>query len=644
VSTIRVLLIENNAGDAELLAELLNYTRTTCDLTHVRNLDDATEWLGREHFDVILTGLLLPDADHGDVVPRLVSTNGPAVVVLTGLDDDSSASSSLAAGAQDYLVKGQFDALLLEHSLLHSIERNRLLVERIRTAQLAEAARAESESARRASEERFAAFMDASPVVAAIKDTEDRYVWVNQTWEAVMGVEASAAIGKTLKDVLPDNEVRWTPQDDDVVRLQTGEEQIVTRDIVTAENPGRFYDTFQFSFDDAEGRRQLGAIAIDITERRIAEEALARQSELNEQARALESLGRLAGGVAHDFNNLLGVIINYAALIGREVTDSTVAADLAEIRAAAESGVALTRQLLTFARRTDVDPQPLELTGVVRSLASMIERSLGEHISTRLVLADDPVWTRADRHQIEQVLLNLAFNARDAMPDGGVLTIVVGPAKSESESGPDTDAGVEIAVRDNGQGMTPEVAARAFEPFFTTKPLGEGTGLGLATVHGIVAQNGGSVTIDSKVGSGTRITVRLPAEADRPPDAGPELEPLRGGDERVLLLEDEAPLRVATERLLAEHGYHVVTACDGLDGLKVLDREKAKFDVIVTDVVMPHMRGDEFAGLLASRGYDIPVIFLSGYRSNAGPLAGPVITKPAAEDILLQAIRDAIDG
>jgi signal transduction histidine kinase len=362
-----------------------------------------------------------------------------------------------------------------------------------------------------------------------------------------------------------------------------------------------------------------------------------------EQSHRLESLGQLAAGVAHDFNNLLGVILNCTTLLAPQVTGTMAAADVGEIRAAAERAARLTRQLLTFARGDVADPEPFDVNEIVRGVTSMLDRTLGEHIELRVDLAGGPLVAIAEPHQLEEIVLNLAINARDAMPAGGKLSLVtepLPPARGMAHRGPD----VVLRVADTGRGMAPEVVARAFEPFFTTKPRSQGTGLGLATVYGIVRQHGGEVTIDSAVDVGTTVTVVLRGADTTPaPAGGAEVDTPEGGYERILLVEDEAALRMGTARILVEQGYEVLVACDGVEALEVFEREGAALDVVVTDVAMPRMRGDELALRLGERSPAMPVIFLSGYDPGDTPLTGRLLAKPVAEDALLRAIREVLD-
>jgi two-component system cell cycle sensor histidine kinase/response regulator CckA len=390
---------------------------------------------------------------------------------------------------------------------------------------------------------------------------------------------------------------------------------------------------------DSKGSIEFGNDQVDELE--AERQALALKAG-QEQSDRLEGLGQLAGGIAHDFNNLLGVILNYTELIGRVVEDRSVHEDLAEIRAAAERGAALTRQLLTFALQDIVPTVPLDVNDIVRGMGTMLERTIGEHIALRVKLADSPLVAEADSNQLQQIIINLALNARDAMPDGGELSVTLDRAPV---AGDDISGDVRICVSDTGSGMPPDVVARAFEPFFTTKGRSRGSGLGLATVYGIARGLGGYVLIDSVVGSGTTVTVRLPGSTLALTVPEPDASVVAGGLERVLLVEDEAPLGVATARLLQTYGYRVVVASDGLEALQLLEVRGEEFDIVVTDVVMPGMRGDQLAVHVTERWGHLPVIFVSGHDSGVVAETGrQLLDKPVDKDVLLRALREALDA
>ena len=395
-----------------------------------------------------------------------------------------------------------------------------------------------------------------------------------------------------------------------------------------------------FPVRDGDGRVYAAAFVVrDVTDQRRLEEQL-------EQARRMEAVGRLAGGVAHDFNNLLTVITGYTGLLrGVAAGDSH---ELAEIERAARRATELTGQLLAFSRQRAAVPVLLDLRAVVDGVMPMLDRLIGEHITIEVTGDDrlDPVL--ADAGQMEQVVINLATNARDAMPEGGTLTIATGIV----ESGPDgLGRCVSLAVTDTGSGIPPELAEHVFEPFFTTKEQGRGTGLGLATVHGLVVQAGGRVTLQPAPARGTRFEVLLPvaqgaAPAVHPAPAGPEN---LTGTETVLLCEDEEALRAMVARILSDAGYTVVSAPGGEEALELVAARAEPFDVLVTDVIMPGLSGPEVAERLSQDGR-IRTLFLSGYTADALgdrgdlPPGSAFLEKPFAPTALLGALRALLDG
>lgn len=497
--------------------------------------------------------------------------------------------------------------------------------------------------ARRA-EQKFKAVLASAPDAIIGVDATGTIELVNAQAERLFGWSAEDLIGQSVEVLVPSGVVdrhrlyRAGYLDDPRTRPMGAGLALSARRRDGSEFPAEISLS---AVADHESTLVLAAVR-DITER-LALEAERRELLLEaqrDQSHRLESLGQLAGGVAHDFNNLLGVILNYTTLIARSQSDPLVISDLGEIRAAAERGAALTKQLLTFARRDVVNPEPIEIAEVIEGVVAMLSRTLGEHIALELEMGDPPLVVVADRNQLEQILLNLAINARDAMPEGGTLTI-------SAERLPKADAqGSEVVLRiaDTGFGMEPDVLGRAFEPFFTTKDRAHGSGLGLATVYGIARQCGGSVSLASEVGNGTTVTIVLPGSDQPVPASTSASEYIGAGHERILLVEDEEPLRVATARLLAEYGYDVLVAVDGQDALEIFEREADAIDLVLTDVAMPRMRGDTFAARLAELQSPVPLVFMSGYDSGEAPQAGHLLAKPVQEDVLLRTIREILDG
>jgi PAS domain S-box-containing protein len=393
---------------------------------------------------------------------------------------------------------------------------------------------------------------------------------------------------------------------------------------------------------------------------------------LNElhHARRLESLGELAGGIAHDFNNLLAVIINYAAFVAEDVgVGAPVAdeekrlatrADVEQISLAARRAAHLTHQLLAFARREVVQPEIVDVNAVVTNVEQLLKSTLGEHIALRSELASDLRSVLIDPGRLEQILVNLAVNARDAMPDGGTLTIDTANVdvdadhsayRAELSPGPY----VLLRVSDNGKGMPREVAERAFDPFFTTKPAGQGTGLGLATIYGIVQQAEGRVQLYSESGMGTTASVLLPASAGTPSPTAQHLGPTqREGEATILLVEDEDALREVVRRILVGNGYRVITAANGEEALAAAAEQTEQIDLLLTDVVMPQMHGPDLAEQIKRARPSIKVMFMSGFaqpildsggRLDAGvtlvekPFSGPTLLAKVSQ-VLKQAPPD----
>jgi PAS domain S-box-containing protein len=400
---------------------------------------------------------------------------------------------------------------------------------------------------------------------------------------------------------------------------------------------------------NAEGRPD-GVIGVsnDVSQRRRLEDQL-------RQAQKMEAIGRLAGGVAHDFNNLLAAIMGHGELLLRRLEPTQPQHRHAEaIQKAAARGALLTRQLLAFSRKEVLAPTVLDLHLVVAEMEEMLRRLIGEHIELVIVLGDRPDYVRADRGQLEQVIMNLAVNARDAMVEGGVLRVEVAAsdlagriADGAARSGPF----VTVAVSDTGCGMDSATAARIFEPFFTTKEQGKGTGLGLSTVYGIVEQSGGFIEVDSAPGRGTTFTVFLPRleERARTPGAEAATPASMSGDETVLLVEDEAGVRAVAREALESHGYRVLEARNGVEALEVARGYSGRIDLLVTDIVMPLMGGRELAQHLRAARPAARVLFMSGYtddvivRRGVSDLTSAFLQKPFAMSAFARKVRETLD-
>ncbi|MFN8113851.1 MAG: ATP-binding protein [Solirubrobacterales bacterium] len=370
----------------------------------------------------------------------------------------------------------------------------------------------------------------------------------------------------------------------------------------------------------------------------------------------LQVIGQLAGGIAHDFNNILGVIINYARFAqGSVPPGSPAAADIEEIRRAAERGVGLVRQLMILARRESGTQVVFDLNELITGLDGFLRSTIGEHIVVERRLAPE-LWPLADDPaRIEQILINLAVNSRDAMPGGGTLTFETGnaeltPAETIAHPGVEPGRFVRLLVTDSGIGMDSEVASRAFEPMFTTKASGQGTGLGLATVYTIVTQAGGMIDLSSAPGRGTSIEIHLPAsQSSRTASPRPSQAAPAGRGESVLIAEDDEAVRRVAERILDTAGYRVTSCPGGMEALDLLDDPGTHYDMLLADVVMPGMRGDDLARRAVAMRPGLPVLFMSGYSDDAppsdlGPTTGRVafIDKPFDAGTLLERMRELL--
>jgi two-component system cell cycle sensor histidine kinase/response regulator CckA len=402
--------------------------------------------------------------------------------------------------------------------------------------------------------------------------------------------------------------------------------------------------------DESGATVRLAGIASDVTHQKTLEAQVL-------QAQKLDSIGRLAGGIAHDFNNMLTVIVNQAIMAQRTCdAGSPPREELAHISEAATQATEVTRQLLAFARRQAFVPSLLDPNDFIRAVSAFLGRLIGEQLELVVELAPDVGIMRGDRAQLEQVLVNLALNARDAMPDGGALTVRTANAQIESTSDAvpvPAGAWVIISVEDKGCGISEAVRSHIFEPFFSTKPHGEGTGLGLSVCYGIIKQHGGHVVVASALGEGTTFSLYFPRVDGTAVDTTSSTPPAQtqtmpGGTETILVVEDDAQVRRIAVATLSAHGYTVLAATDGVDALRVLEAKSDAIDLVLSDIVMPNMDGAELGAIVRKRYPRLAVLYTSGYPSDS-ELVGPdgraqkFVAKPYVPATLLNGVRNALD-
>ena len=477
------------------------------------------------------------------------------------------------------------------------------------------------------------------PIVAARPD--GTVLSWNPAAEAAFGARVADVLGRPLVEVLPD----WLGGAELALQERVARgEAIADVEVVTTAADGMQTHHAVSAFPVHDDRGELAATALivrDVTEAKALAEQLG-------QAQRLESLGRLAGGIAHDFNNLMAVIAGYAGVLAREVQGESSAHAVQEVQRAARRAAELTSQLLAFSRQRPAAPTTLDVAETVLGVRAMLERLLGAELALVVRADAHVVPVVADRGQLEQVVVNLAINARDAMPDGGTLRITAETVHV------DEAPHACITVADTGTGIAPELLENIFEPFFTTKEMGDGTGLGLASVHGTVTQAGGRIAVESTLGRGSTFRVFLPAAPDDAPSpsAAPEAPAaaVAGGTETVLLCEDEAPLRALLERMLGRAGYRVAAATDAAHALTLADGLDGAYDVLVTDVVMPGGSGLDLADELARRDGSRPLLLISGFnaetvdRRSSMPAGSAFLEKPFESAELLATVRSLLDA
>ena len=503
-------------------------------------------------------------------------------------------------------------------------------------------------------ETQYRLLFDANPYPMAVIDLDtERFVAVNDASVRTYGFSRAEFLSMTAADIRPPDQLPAYREAMEKVRAAGGSFEAETVHVRKDGTPFEVHGkTSAMTF---AGRPALLVATTDISDHKRAAAALEKLEGQLRQSQKMEAIGQLAGGVAHDFNNLLGVIIGYSELLLRDLAaGSPGARRMTEIRNAADRAAGLTKQLLAFSRRQVLQPRVLDLNAVVAEAETMLARVIDENVEIVTVLGSGLRRVRADPGQIQQVILNFAVNARDAMPDGGRLVLETRNVDITADDGgrhPALPPGpyVVLLVSDTGHGMPPEVLEHMFEPFFTTRGQGHGTGLGLATVYGVVTQSGGHVEVESAVGSGTTFRVYLPVadplSGEEPAGAGPALP---RASETVLVIEDAEPLREMVQEILEAEGYRVLSAENGQRALAVAAAHDGPIGVVITDVVMPGMSGPTVAEKLLALRPGARVLFMSGYTDEAmgqhGVLDGAThfIQKPFSADALLRKVREVL--
>jgi two-component system, cell cycle sensor histidine kinase and response regulator CckA len=750
---LRVLLVEDNTGDADLVQEYLSQaSQAVFEVECVTRLTQAISILEHDQIDLILLDLGLPDSSGLETLSRVLeAAPRTATVVLTGLDDELTGLDAVRLGAQDYLFKGLLAPDLLIRTIRHSIERKRMqdalqeseeqfrslfensldgilltipdgrilrasqaayrmfglteeeicrvgrdglvdtadprlkiaLEERKRTgkfqgelnfkrkdgslfpAELSSVLFKDAEgqwkstmiirdvTARRRSEEaqkRLATAVEQAAEAIVITDSQGTIQYVNPGFERVTGFSQEEAIGQNPRILKSgQHDTKFYEQMWDTI--QGG--HVWSGRLVNRRKDGHIYheEATISPVKDASG-----AIVNFVAVKRDITEHLELSKQLF-QAQKMEAVGTLAGGVAHDFNNILQVALGYSELIlGDEGLSQRHKADLRKINEASSRGADLVQRLLTFSRKSEVKPVPLNLNRRITELGKMLERTVPKMIEIKLHLAEDLATINADATQMDQILMNLAVNARDAMPEGGRLfietaNVVLDEDYAASHLNAKPGHYVLLTIADTGTGMDKETLEHIFEPFYTTKGVGEGTGLGLAVVYGIVQQHGGHVRCYSEPGEGTTFSVYFPALlSDEEPEEKIARSIPRGGSETILLVDDEDMIRDLCSRILTKSGYSVITARNGKEALELYIAQRDRISLVILDLIMPQMGGKQCLDDLLSIDPAVKVLIASGYSSNDATQealasgAKGFVNKPYDMRQVLRVVREVLDA
>jgi two-component system, cell cycle sensor histidine kinase and response regulator CckA len=684
---LRVLIAEDSEDDARLLLRELQ--RAGYQPTHERvdNPAAMTAALDRHGWDLVIGDYSMP-AFSGPAALALLRARDldTPFIFVSGTIGEDVAVEAMKAGAQDFLTKGNLRRLIpaIQRELRDAeVRRER---RRAQTALLERARLAELTSDVGMALTRGAALRETLQlcVEALVRhlDVVFARIWTLDEATSTLELEASAGmythidgphsrvpLGESMIGVIAQqrrphltNQVVGDPQvDDQEWARREGMVAFAGFPLVVQERVlgvmAMFSRQLLSEFVPKALASVASAVAVGI-ERKRAEEALRQSEERLRQAQKMEAVGRLAGGVAHDFNNLLTVITSYSDLLLEDLgSDDPKRDDVEQIRKAADGAAALTRQLLAFSRQQVLQPKALDLKTTVVGTEKLLKRLIGEDVQLTTFLAPDLGVVKADPGQIEQIIINLAVNARDAMPTGGRLTIEAAnvdmdEAYVRGHAPARPGRYVMLALSDTGTGMDEQTKARIFEPFFTTKEPGKGTGLGLATVYGIVKQSGGFIWVYSEPGRGTSFKVYLPrVEEPAEPAAAPAatVEPLRG-TETVLVVEDAASVRMVTRQVLERYGYAVLEAPNGDTALRLAAKHHGQIHLLLTDVVMPGLSGRQLAQQLAQLRPDMKVLYASGYADQAivhhGILEAGIayLQKPFTPETLGRRVRQVLDS
>ena len=635
---LRVLIVEDSEDDALLIVRELERGGYAPAFERVETGEAVSAALDRQAWDMVIADYALPHFS-GLGALKLVNERGldlPFIIVSGAVGEDA-AVEAMKAGAHDYFMKNNVARLpaAVEQELHEAQVRKE---------------RKKANEALRQGKERYRYLFENLHDAAFLADAETGIILqTNRQGEALLGKERDEIVRMHQCELHPPKKAEEY-RNKFAEHVQKGHAADFQGEVVKGDGTIVPVSINATTFTIG-GRRLILGLFRDITERKLLEAQL-------RHSQKMEAIGRLAGGVAHDFNNLLAGMIGFTQLaLDRLPRDDPIAKDLKEVRHLAGRAANLTRQLLAFGRREPTKPLVFNINELVKNTADMLEQVIGEDIELEFVPAAHLGNVEADPGQIEQVLMNLAVNSRDAMPDGGKLTIetcnvALDQDYSHRHVGVRPGPYVMLAVTDTGLGMDRETQAHIFEPFFTTKDQNTGTGLGLATVYAIVKRHGGNIWVYSEKGKGTTFKVYLPEVGGKAARLAEKNEPeaTAGGTETILVVEDEDAVRRVAKRVLEKRGYDVLTAASATEAEQVFDERGESISLLLTDLVLPERNGHELYESLSSKCPSLVVLYVSGYTDNAivhnGVLEpdAPFLQKPFTPDALARKVREMLDA
>jgi hypothetical protein len=637
---LRVLIVEDSEDDAALSLRELRRGGFEVSFERVQTADDMIAALDGGRWDLILSDYTMPSFSAPDAFAVLRSRDlDVPFIIVSGTVGEETAVLAMKLGVHDYLVKGKLTRLVpaVERELREAAGRR---------------ARRRAERELSVAEAKYFAIFEASPLAMWVYDIKTlKFVAVNEAAVQQYGYSRTEFMDMTLADIRPQEEAALheaAPNRASSLTSQPSRHKRKDGSIALVE-----IQAHDLLF---AGRAAQLVLVIDVTERTRVEETLHLTEEQLRQSQKMEAVGRLAGGVAHDFNNILSIILSYCGMTLGELREGDpIRDDIREIQKAGERAAELTKQLLLFSRHQLIERRVLDLTQIVIGMEKMIRRLLGADVEMTFLPSASAGKVIADAGQIEQVVMNLVVNARDAMPLGGKLVIETRNVELDEEYvrthfGVVPGSYVLLALSDTGVGMTKEVQARVFEPFFTTKEKDKGTGLGLSTVFGIVKQSGGHVWLYSEPDQGTTFKIYLPRTAAQTDETSstPPLTNIGKGSETILLVEDDEQVRAVACSILRRHGYRVLEASNGGEALLSCEQHPATIHLLLTDVILPKISGRQIAERLVALRPEMKVLFMSGYTDEAilqhGVLESDVsyLQKPITPEKLTRAVREVL--